>query len=425
MQHLAKDVVRMLGLAICMELTSLAASAQTAPKAPTNLCIAGAVCVAATATPATPSPPPPAPSAPASKGAHKWNPGYYVRATAAHGFFCGTDCDANRHSRYAQILSAPDDNIKGFNIWIDWKYLESDAGNDFTAGISWMTNELAYVAKTYPGKKVGILLNISPYGYTGLTGAPNTFPQYFIDAGCVYNEDSAAASGGQSSLNWYKNNPTCLGYFTRMMNAYGAALDSNSTLAFIRVQQETDDAFKNAGISATDEDTAWKNIAQVSTTAFPTTPIWIPVNWVGVETPANKEALILYYKSIGAGVGSADTQPPALSYPCPSTSLPCVIRGMAGAGSTGHDNCGESLVMMSVELSEMGYNTVADPPGGLTSAQVANSWNNDYCAHFGIWEPNFGEIGSSDTQYWYGAHGQKWAIDNIPVTHTAKPAGYL
>ena len=32
--------------------------------------------------------------------------------------------------------------------------------------------------------------------------------------------------------------------------------------------------------------------------------------------------------------------------------------------------------------------------------------------------------GSADTQYWNGAHGQKWAIDTIPLTNTTKPAGY-
>jgi hypothetical protein len=351
---------------------------------------------------------------------HKWNPGHYVR-TIAHNQTCSSACDSFRHSRYPQFMTEP--NVVGTEIWLDWKYMESDAGNDFSAGIAWLQGELAYFASAYPGKKMGVLLNIGPYGPSSLSQAPNWFPQYFVNAGCVYLEGSAAQSGGSDSLAWFKSNPTCLGYFTRMINAYGAALDTNSTLAYIRIQQETDDAINNNGISGTAEDTAWKNVAHASATAFPTTPIWIPLNWAGVETASAKEALILAYKATPVGFGSPDTQPPALSYACPSTSLPCVIRGLnSSQGGSSHDNCGEVVVMIAVELSEMGYNSVVDPVGGLTSQQVATSWNNDYCAQYGIWEPNFAETGTQDTMYWNGAHGQLWAINNFPITHTSKPS---
>jgi hypothetical protein len=101
-----------------------------------------------------------------------------------------------------------------------------------------------------------------------------------------------------------------------------------------------------------------------------------------------------------------------------------VVLGLNSTiGGTNHSNCGEFISMGSVELSEMGYNSVTDPFGGLTSQQVADSWNADTCQQFGIWEPNFGETGNSDTMYWNGAHGQKWAIDTIPLTHLTKPSG--
>lgn len=355
-------------------------------------------------------------------GTHKFFPGHYVRAHT-HNLSCGTACDAQRHSLYSNFMGQT--NVVGTEIWIDWKFMESDAGNDFSAGISWLTNEIAYVNSTYPGKKIGLLMNIAPYGYTGLTGAPNTYPQYFINAGCVYNENSAGSGGGTSSLNWFKNNPTCLNYYNRLIAAYGAAFDGNSTLAFVRIQQETDDAINCCGISGTAEDTAWKNMAQAAVTAFPTTPIWVPFNWAGVNTAANVESLLLYYKSIQSGVGNGDTQPLNLAYSCPATAWVCVVLGLnASIGGTNHSNCGEFVSLGAVELSEMGYNSVTDPFGGLTSQQVATSWNNDTCQQFGIWEPNFGEIGSSDTQYWNGAHGQLWAINNFPITHTSKPAGY-
>jgi hypothetical protein len=353
----------------------------------------------------------------------KFSPGHYVRAHT-HNLSCGTGCDSQRHSLYSQFSLDTDSHVIGTEIWIDWKYLESDSGNSFTAGFSWLTNELAYVAANFPGKKVGVMLNISPYGPSNISQANQWFPQYFVDAGCVYIEGSAGASGGSDSLNWYKTNSTCLSYFTRLMNAYGAQFDSNTTLAFIRIQQETDDAIGNVGINAAAEDAAWKNIAQASRTAFPTTPIWIPVNWTGVNTPASIEALLLYYKSIAVGAGNGDTQPKDLAYSCPSTAWVCVVLGLnSSIGGTNHSNCGEFLSMGSVELSEMGYNAVVDPGGGLTSQQVADSWNVDTCQQFGIWEPNFGETGTPDTMYWNGAHGQKWAIDTIPLTHLTKPSG--
>jgi hypothetical protein len=246
----------------------------------------------------------------------KWSPGHYVRAHT-HNLSCGTSCDSQRHSLYTQFSMGTDSHVIGTEIWIDWKYLESDAGNDFTAGFSWLTTELAYVAANFPGKKVGLMLNIAPYGPSALNQAGSWFPSYLSTAGCLYMEGSAGASGGSDTINWFKNNSTCLGYFTRLINAYGAQFDSNSTLAFIRIQQETDDAINNAGISAAAEDAAWKNIAQASRTAFPTTPIWIPVNWTGVNTAASIEALLLYYKSIQVGAGNGDTQPKDLAYSCP------------------------------------------------------------------------------------------------------------
>ena len=142
------------------------------------------------------------------------------------------------------------------------------------------------------------------------------------------------------------------------------------------------------------EDTAWRNIAQASVTAFPTTPIWIPINWIGVETGAGKEAQLLAIKAIGAGMGNADTQPIGSRLSLPDDGLGLRSSGLKPSiGGTNHDNCGEFVSIGSVELSEMGYNSVTDPYGGLTSQQVATSWNNDTCQQFGIWEPNFGETG--------------------------------
>jgi hypothetical protein len=353
----------------------------------------------------------------------KFFAGNYVRAHT-HNLSCAAPCDATRHSIYSQASMGSDANIIGTEIWIDWKYLESDAGGDFSAGFTWLHNEINFVKTNYPGKKVGLMLNIAPYGPSALNQAGSWFPAYLANAGCLYMEGSAGASGGSDTINWFKNNSTCLGYYNRMIAAYGAEFDSDVGLAFIRIQQETDDGINNAGISGPAEDAAWKNIALASRNAFPTTPIWIPVNWTGVETAAAKEALLLYYKSIQVGAGNGDTQPKDLAYSCASTAWVCIVLGLnASIGGTNHNNCGEFISMGSVELSEMGYNSVVDPFGGLTSQQVITSWNNDTCQQFGIWEPNFGETGTPATMYWNGANGQKWAIDTIGLTHLTKPAG--
>jgi hypothetical protein len=59
---------------------------------------------------------------------------------------------------------------------------------------------------------------------------------------------------------------------------------------------------------------------------------------------------------------------------------------------------------------------------------VINSWNSDDCAQYGTWDLNDNEVqdigDGGASQYWAGAQGQRWAINNIPLTHTSKPAGY-
>ncbi len=372
---------------------------------------------------------------PASGGGsvHKWTGyiGQYVRAHTAK-LNCGSACDASRHNLYAQIFGTPDANIIGTSIWYSWKTIENDAGGDFTAGIAAIRNEISFFKTNYPGKKIALLLDFSPYGWSH--GQDNqVFPQYLVDAGCTYDENNASSSGGATSLNWFKTVPACFAFYQRLINALGTALDSETALAYIRIQQETDDSINCCGISPTAEDTAWKNIAQATVTAFPTTNVWIPVNWTGVNTAASVEALLVYYKSIGAGFGDGDTIAApntggmySWAYSCPSTATGCVMRGLnASIGASSHDYCGEFVSFRSVELSEMGYGSVGGHPG-YTAAMVASIWNNQSCAQFGEWEPNFGETFdvSTATQYWDGAQGQKWAIDTIPLTHTAKPAGY-
>jgi hypothetical protein len=399
---------------VSVALLGFGVNAQVAPKAPANLCVAGSVCVA-TAAPNPPAAPPS--NTPRSSGTKKWNPGNYIQAHAANGSYCGVDCDAYRHNKYPIYMNEA--NVKGAVLWVVWKYLENDAGNGFTAGFSWLHNEINYIKSTYPGKKVGLLIYFGPYGQgTDTASMYLNYPKYFVDAGCVVQEVPT-----QNSLNSVMANTTCRNYLKRLVSAYGAEFDSEVALDFVRLDQETDNGYTGYDNGA--KDAGWEDLAATAANAFPTTNVWVPVNWIGVETAATKEAMLLFYKSIHVAVGGPDTQPPALSYPCPSTNLPCAIRGLnSSIGGSSHDNCGEIAVFQSVELSEMGYNSVKDPAGGLTSQQVVDSWNNDYCAQYGVWDLNDNETGNADTMYWNGAHGQKWAINNIALTHRTKPAGY-
>ena len=359
---------------------------------------------------------------------HKWHPGMYARTHTAH-LNCGVNCDSQRHYLYTQTL-AGNANVMGPIIWVSWKTLEKDVGNDFSDGFAWLDAEINFIKTTYPGRHIGILLDFGPYGWAH--GEDNqVFPQYFVNAGCTYDENSAGASGGSTSLAWYKNNSTCRGYYKRLIAAYGARYDSEAALEFIRVQQETDDAFNNAGIPGGAADSGWEDIILASVQAFPTTLIWVPINWVGVETAAAKEALVNYYVSIGAGIGDGDTIPePISSYPfgydCPSTALYCVIRGLnSSIGGSTNDLCGKFVSMTSVELSEMGYGSIGGHPG-LTAAQVRDVWETQRCAQYGDWEPNLNEVYdvSAATQYWGGASGELYQINNRPLTRTSKPTGF-
>jgi hypothetical protein len=415
MQRKTKRFVQLMA-SVSVALTGFGVNAQVAPKSPTNLCIAGSVCVAAAPVPPVVGPPSntSAPSAPS--GNRKWHPGHYVQDRRAKGVYCGTDCDAARHAGYAKFLS--EKNVKGVNIWVFWKYLESDAGNDFSAGISWLRNEIAYIKATYPGKQVMLTMSVGPWGQgVDLVAQSAIYPNYFVNAGCPVQET------GQNSLVYRIDDATCRGYAKRMIAAYGAAFDSEPALEAVRIDQETDYGYP---ANANAKDNGWMDLALAASNAFPTTNIIIPLNWAEVTTAAQQEALIAYYKSIHVAVGGPDTLPVsggAAPYSCPETyNVPCVILGNAGPTTSGHRYCGEVASMPAVETSELGYNSVP-PIGGLTAGQVLASWNNDYCASHGIWDYNE-ETGNAN-QRWSGADGELATINANPVlVHSTKPAGY-
>jgi hypothetical protein len=346
----------------------------------------------------------------------KWHPGHYVQVRGG-GNYCGTECDTARRGQDSVILNNA--NVQGISVWIFWKYLESDAGNDFTAGFAWLDREIAYLKANYPGKR--LMLTFFTSYYKPYNNGSGIFPQYFIDAGCP------ASEMGNGTV-FKMGDQTCRGYLKRMLAAYGARYDSEAILEAIRIDQETDYSYYDPagqGWDAATVDNGWKDAALAARNAFPTTNVVIPLNWPENYTTQGMEALFQYYKSIHVAIGGPDTMPisgAAIAYPCPSLGVPCMTNGLAGAGSTGHNYCGEIAFMPSVETSELGYYSVA--PGDMTSAQVVASWNNDYCASHGIWDFNM-EIGDPPTHYWNGASGELATINANPqLMHNAKPAGY-
>jgi hypothetical protein len=148
----------------------------------------------------------------------------------------------------------------------------------------------------------------------------------------------------------------------------------------------------------------------------------MPLNWMGVDTPASKEAMLTYLESIHSTVMTPDTVPVSgtnIGYTCTPganyapSHVPCVLLGITTADH--HNFCGEIASMPAVEDSETGYNSVA--PGDLTAAEVLASWNADTCASHGVWDYPGGPTAPwSDELTQINLHPQ--------LTHNTKPSSY-
>lgn len=344
--------------------------------------------------------------------AKKWHPGNYVQQRG-NSYYCGTSCNANRHSGYAAYLG--ETNVTGVLLWVFWQYLESEAGNDFTAGFSWLDNEINFIKTTYPGKKIGLAIYFAPYGAgVDSTSQFAAYPDYLVNAGCTFSQ----APGKPASMGIHLDDPTCRGYMKRLVAAYGARYDSETALEFIRLDQETDSVITGAG-----RNTGWEDLALAAGAAFPTTNVVVPLNWIGVDTVANKQAMIDYFEANHVVIMTPDTIPVTGTnpgYSCDSSSPnyaptwpTCILQGLT---TTNHHNyCGEAAQFQAVEDSETGYNSV--PPGDLTALQVVTSWNNDGCGSHGIWDYPGGPTATwSDELVQINAHPQ--------LTHNSYPSSY-
>jgi hypothetical protein len=348
-----------------------------------------------------------------------------VQCCRGNQYIIGDAGVAARRAVYPSFLK--NTNVRGVNVWVSWKVLESDAGNDFSAGMAYLKDEISYIKANYPGKQIMITMWISGYEHTDVAFQKTRLPNYAVDAGCVGLE-------GTYSFVPRIHDDTCRGYIKRLVQAYSSLLDGDPAIEAVRIDQETDYGYSTPagqGWSASGVDAGWRDVAQAASAAYPHTTIWIPMNATETWTNDAMAAQIDYYKSVHVAIGAPDTC--ALSGPA-ATACGWIVGSTVGIGmppalrgygtTARHDYCGEIMVMQGVELSEMGYNSQPPHPSGLTSGQVVDAWNNDYCANYGIWDLNLNEIGDPTTQYWGGSSGQLATINAKPITRTGYPKNY-
>lgn len=435
MQHLAKDFVRLLGLVACLELVSLAASAQPPPKAPTNLCIAGAVCVASTA-PAAPgvSAPTPPPSAPPSGGAKKWHPGHYMQTWRNSSYLFSPDYATAQKVRFADYDSiASNANIKGVRTYYMWSMLEGATHGDYAAGFALLHAEINKVkGLAQPKRLVVIVMDSANYSICNSQACQNNFfPSYFVAAGCV---GASTSNGIQTKIKSW--DPVCRGYLTDMMKAYGAEFDREPFLEGFMFPYETIMPPDTPGYSADAYDKGMKEIILAMSKAFPTTNLGMTLNYF--IDPAHTASLAAYAASIGVGWGDGDTCNGADTQG--GTWGHQVTIGLMG----GHDYRGEVPLMWGVEASELGYGVVCgplspspdNPPSGYSAKQVYAVTNDQIHTNFMYWEHNI-FIGAN-SQRWYNCDpdgaancaqtsnpgGILTLINTTPLTHTACPTVY-
>jgi len=449
MQHFAKDILRMVGLAACMELGSLAANAQPAPKAPANLCIAGAVCVAAAATPGTPSSATPLPSGPASKGAKKWHPGYYLSTDRNNG---ALQNQSVRFQQYDGSDVANNAQLVGmFNIF-RWDQLEGAHG-DYSNGIALIRAEIAHLKALPQPKRLIAMIMEEPndsicHGFSCQTAF---FPAYLNNAGCVDYEGDAFANGSNLGLTRFKIwVPTCRQYFIDLLNGPGAALDSEPYLEALGLNYETAHtaAFVKNGANDSTLTAAFSAVSTAAAAAFPHTNLFWSPNYSISNNFDVLAGWMADWKSKGIGWGNGDSCPRGDWGPSPffnNGEMPVAIWAdnvTAGYGDKNNtrswhagqypDHRGSAFLIWKVETSELGFNSVCGGPGvtGMPLSPSSNSygslypfWNTMQASH-GIVEHNT-FVGINEQRWSVGTPNSLWdLVQNHPLKHTACPTSY-
>jgi len=322
-----------------------------------------------------------------------------------------------RFSHYAMSDFAANPNVEGVSVYFKWTQLEGHTRGDYRAGFALIRAELDKLASLPTPKR--LILRVMDKRYASdvtMASANQWFPQYMVDASYVYVSDSR-------DLLWKRWDATAMGYFIDLWKAYGKEFDGHPNLEMVSPWPESAINVKNpspstatTGYSESAVLTQYKRLAQAMRAAFPTTNIWMSVNWEPYSVAAQTE-FYSYLETIGAGSGNPDTLD-TYSNGLQGMRPDTILRG-AQPGS--RDFRGRIPIVYAVEDSSLGYNAVGD----LTAQQAYDYVNNVQRTNYYLWDRNT-HVGT-DAQRWYAngttqPGGILRVISSQPLTHRSKPS---
>jgi len=324
----------------------------------------------------------------------KWHPGHYMQVMRG----TADAVQSTRFRYYDQIAS--NTNITGVGVFFRWAQLEAARG-DYSAGIALVRAELNKLKGLAAPKRLAIRIRDEAWGET--CPGSGTFPAYLQSAGKLFTTKSQCI--------WKRWDPEAMGWFINMLNAYAAQFDREAYVEIISPFHETSIGWggstRPAGYSDAALDQQYRRLANALAASWKRTNIWIPSNHGLNETMM--AGYVAHLSSLSIGTGNPDTCPTC------NMSIDGIVRGVIG----GHDYRGEIFNSMSVEASELGYDSVG-PDGGFTAQQIFDYANGTQRVNHLFWDRN---VSTGTTQ-------QRWdtgilpLINSRPLTNTSCPKSY-
>lgn len=373
--------------------------ATAGPKPPSAFCAGSSDCPPPAAEPSGEPLEDPVKQVSDRQGAIKWHPGHYMQVLRG-------SADSEQAARFPYYDGiAQNRDIEGVSVWFRWSQLEKARG-DYSAGIELIRTELDYLKSLAVPKRLVIQVLDAAYGST--CPARDYFPSYLDSNGGLFQT--------QNQCVWRRWDTKTMGHFIDLMAALGKAFDGDPYVEMIVPFHETAIGWNKTPFpgdySESKLDEQYRRLAGAMREAWPTTIVRFPTNW-GLNG-GRMEKFVAHLGSIGAGAGNPDT--------CPSCGM--AIDSMLTGEIGGQDYRGVIPIVMGVEVSELGYDSVG-PSGGFTVQQIYDYAHDDKGSTHILWDRNVvvGKSGSDPKS------GQRWdamlkLISAQPVEHVACPSAF-
>jgi hypothetical protein len=296
------------------------------------------------------------------------HPGYYLRTgrskrqtiQGSSGSGGPAAAQAERFAQYDTI--ADNENIEGIVVYYRWVSLEGAEG-DFSGGMTLLRDEYNYIAAM--GKRM--VLNLLESSFNGSIDdgtAEEVFPQYLIDDGCVWDDDTSDT--GQVNLNWGRAD--CRARYIALWSAIADELGGEPLFEGLVGGWETSILSDDGDFSHSACVNGLKSAYIDLKALFPTKIVWMPFNGPcdGIDQ-SEMDDFFEWFADNNIGVVQPDMCPPSEGAACLFFNGEHWDYSYDGTSSM-TDYRGVIHYASGIESSETGWNSVG-PAGGFTAQE--------------------------------------------------------